>query len=535
MSAVANIACRIEERAAAHPQKVAIQFPTHFKNKKMSYLALTFKEFNDLANSFARGLTHYGVRKGDRVLLFVRPSLDFPALVFALFKIGATPVLIDPGMGKDNLLRAIADVKPRVLISEPVVHILRKIYTASFKGIELFFTTKFFGGASFKKLKRHQGEFKACEVSRDDLAAILFTSGGTGAPKGVMYTHSIFNAQTDRLAEMFNLSENDVDVPGFPLFAFFTLAVGMTSVTPLMDPSKPAKCDPAKIVQNILDHKATFVAGSPAIWERVADYCLEHNIQLPSVGRVVMFGAPVRYELHEKFERILTHGTTYTPYGATECLPVANVSGRDVLKFGKLPAMNGRGTFLGHPAPMAQISVIRVTDEAIDSLDKATILPPDSVGEIIVKSDVVTPGYFEKSEATKLAKIRDGEDLWHRMGDMGRLDSAGNLWFLGRKTHRVENRFGLTTSIDFESIFNHQLGLKRSALIAHGPDKELALVVEGVESSELTQKIFDLARKYEHTKFLTKIFYKERFPVDIRHNIKIDRLALAREFNEERV
>lgn len=533
MKEVPNIACRIEAQADLRPTKTAIQFPLRARAGVMKYQALSFKEFEQSASHFALGLTHYGVKKGDRVLLFVRPSLDFPALVFALFKMGATPVLIDPGMGKENLLRAISDVKPRVLISEPVVHIMRKLYPASFKGIELFFTTKFFGGISFKKLKAKTGEFKAVTVSEDDLAAILFTSGGTGAPKGVMYTHSIFNAQTDRLAEMFSLTSEDVDVPGFPLFAFFTLAVGMTSVTPMMDPSKPAQCDPAKIVQNIKDHQATFVAGSPAIWERVADYCCENNIILESVGRVVMFGAPVRYELHEKFEKILPNGTTYTPYGATECLPVANVSGKDVLQFGKSAAINGGGTYLGAPAPKAKILVIKVTDDEIPTLADAHILPPGAVGEIIVKSDVVTPGYFEKHEATKLAKICEEKELWHRMGDMGRMDSAGNLWFLGRKSHRVENRNGLTTSIDFESVFNHQLALKRSALIALGPSRELALVVEGVESPELTQKIFDLARKYDHTKNLTRIFYKEQFPVDVRHNIKIDRLALAREFNQE--
>ncbi len=535
MSEVSNIACRIEARAQLHPEKVALYYPTHYRSGHMTYSQLSFAGFNERANSFARGLSHYGVKKGDRVLVFVRPSLDFPTLVFALFKIGATPVLIDPGMGRKNLLGAIKDVKPRVLISEPIVHLLRRIYPSAFKDIELTFTTKLYGGVSFKKLKSFQGEFKATAVTKDDLAAILFTSGGTGTPKGVMYTHQIFNAQTDRLAQMFSLSEKDIDVPGFPLFAFFTLAMGMTSVTPMMDPSKPALCDPHKIVKNIQDHKATFVAGSPAIWERVADYCLKQQISLPSVRRVVMFGAPVRYELHQKFESILPNGTTYTPYGATECLPVANVSGTDVLRFGREAALNGEGTFLGAPAPNAKISIIKVTDDKIEDLAQAQPLGPNQVGEIIVKSDVVTPGYFNNPDATKLAKIAEGTELWHRMGDMGKLDSAGNLWFLGRKTHRIESAGRLSTSIAFESVFNHHLGLKRTALISYGPGRELALVVEGPESKKIKEQIKELALKYEHTRELKHIFFKEQFPLDVRHNIKIDRLALAREFNKESV
>src|SRR5690606_36975511 len=116
-----------------------------------------------------------------------------------------------------------------------------------------------------------------------------------------------------------------------------------SSVTPEMDPARPSQCDPKKIVEAIIHHKATFVAGSPAIWERVADYCLKNNLTLDSIKSVVMFGAPVRYELHEKFEKILPNGNTFTPYGATECLPVANVSGADVLRYGKEAARSGKG------------------------------------------------------------------------------------------------------------------------------------------------------------------------------------------------
>lgn len=529
-----NIASRIELQAQERPQKIALYYPGKQKvHGGFEYQALTFQAFNQRASAFAHGLNEYGIKKGERVLLFVRPSLDFPALVFALFKIGAIPVLIDPGMGKKNLLQAIKDVKPRVLIAEPIVHLMRLAYPKAFKSIELFFTTKFFGGIKLQSLANNTHHFSAVKVESEDLAAILFTSGGTGAPKGVEYTHDIFNAQTDRLQEMFKLTPSDIDVPGFPLFAFFTLSMGMTSVTPKMDPSRPAKCDPAKIVASILDHQASFVAGSPAIWERVADYCLKEQIKLPSVKSVVMFGAPVRYELHEKFEQILPHGTTYTPYGATECLPVANVSGKDVLRFGREGARQGKGTFLGAAAPKTQIAIIKVSDEIIADLKEAQILGPYEIGEIIVKADVATRAYFESEAATKLAKIKNGESFWHRMGDLGYLDSAGHLWFLGRKTHRITQGERMVASISFESVFNHHLGLKRCALIGVGPENELGLVIESAPSSELQQKVFSLAKQFEHTRELKYVFFKENFPLDVRHNIKIDRTRLGREINRE--
>src|SRR5690606_1038711 len=158
------------------------------------------------------------------------------------------------------------------------------------------------------------------------------------------------------------LNESKIDLPGFPLFALFTLAMGMTSVIPEMDPTKPAKCDPKKIVRNIIDHKITFVAGSPAIWERVGKYCLQKNIKLDTVEQVVMFGAPVRAEIHQMFKQILTIGDTYTPYGATECLPVALISGSEILKKHLPNMLKGFGTCLSKAVPGLTIKIIKTSD-----------------------------------------------------------------------------------------------------------------------------------------------------------------------------
>ena len=160
-----NIATRIEEQARQRPDKVAIQFPIKNAGTKIDYRSVSFREFNELASRYASGLAAKGVNKGDRVLVFVKPSIDFPALVFALFKLAATPVLIDPGMGLKNLLQAISDVRPRVLISEPIVHLLRKFYRAKFKSVDLFFTSKLFGGIKIIELQQFIADFSARPVS----------------------------------------------------------------------------------------------------------------------------------------------------------------------------------------------------------------------------------------------------------------------------------------------------------------------------------------------------------------------------------
>jgi acyl-CoA synthetase (AMP-forming)/AMP-acid ligase II len=353
-----NIAHRIQEVAQRIPDKKSVVLA-----KDSSFY--TFQDFEEKSNQFANKFVALGITPGMRTLLFVKPCLDFSVITFALFKVGAVPVLIDPGMGISNLLNSVKQVRPEAIVSIGMVHWVRRFTPSYFQNLKVKISLSPVGGSVdylYEDLEKYSKVFTPYAVSPTDPSAILFTSGGTGIPKGVMYTHGILNAQTDALQSMFSLNENKIDLPGFPLFALFTLAMGMSSVIPEMDPTKPAKCDPKKIVKNILDHKITFVAGSPAIWERVGKYCIEKNIKLDSVEQVVMFGAPVRAEIHQMFKNILTKGDTFTPYGATECLPVALISGSEVLKHHLSNMLKGFGTCLGKAVPGVTIKIIKTTD-----------------------------------------------------------------------------------------------------------------------------------------------------------------------------
>jgi acyl-CoA synthetase (AMP-forming)/AMP-acid ligase II len=533
-----NIANRIENQAKVRPNQDAVNFPKKIGNYKYQYEKLTFSELDKLSSHYAYALEQRGIKEGDKVLLFVRPSLDFPALTFALFKMGAIPILIDPGMGKKNLLKAIESAKPDALMAVPEVHIIRLFYRKAFKSIKTFITTgpKLWPGLhSVKSLKSGPWqEYKTKDKKPEDMAAILFTSGGTGRPKGVVYTHKIFNKQTDVLQEIFTLTDKDVDLPGFPLFSFFTMSMGMTSCIPDMNPSKPSQCDPQALVANIKDNQATFVAGSPAIWERVAKYCLKQNIQLDSVKYVVMFGAPVRNELHEDFEKILPNGTTYTPYGATESLPVANISGRELLSNETRFAASsraGHGTCIGQATPGLEIKVIKAHDNIIEDISQAEILETNAVGELIVKGDVVTPRYLYLPEKTAEAKIKDGQGFWHRMGDLGRIDENGNIWFYGRKVHRIETTEEVKYSIPCEAIYNNHPKVKRTALVNYKSTP--AIIIEtkkdntAINKEEIITELKKLGSEHSHTKNINDFFFSESFPVDIRHNIKIDRKKLG--------
>lgn len=521
-----NVARLIQQQAQERPDKRAVVLTVPGASGN-SYPFYTFAQFEKRSQQIAMRLQRRGVKPQDRVLLFVRPSLDFSVITFALFKLGAVPVLIDPGMGRKNLLRAIKESRPVGLIGVNLVHVLRRIFLPTFSSVKWAFSVEknlFLAPELLKNLDAYPSDISLYPAKDSDPAAILFTSGGTGTPKGVVTTHGILCAQTEMLKALFQLDADHVDMPGFPLFALFTLAMGMTSVIPDMDPTKPAQCDPAKIVRTLLDQSVTFAAGSPAIWERVGRYCQTEKITLPKLTHVVLFGAPVRSEIHELWREILPNGTTYTPYGATECLPVTCISGAEVLAQHADKARNGAGVCIGLPTSPNRVAIIRATDipEA-----RITELPDGEIGEIAVTGPTVTPGYFERPRETQLAKIHHGEELWHRMGDVGYKDAAGRLWFCGRKSHVVATPRGVVYPIPTEAIFNQHPAVARSALIAYRDD--VAIVVEPRKAEEAVPlvELRHQAQAHPHTKHIEHFFVHPRFPVDVRHNIKIDRLALA--------
>lgn len=531
-----NIAIKLPQLAQEQGSKVAVKFGAMAPDKdgNFKYESLTFTQLENRSNYLAHKLQEIGLTPRMKVLIFVKPSVNFSAITFALFRAGLVPIFIDPGMGKKNLLRAVAHIKPDGLIAEKQVHWIRQVYRKSFSSIKFFVTisgsTWWNIGSKLYSIENWLHSEKELptlmhEVGPSDPAAILFTSGGTGIPKGVLYTHDIFNAQVERLQKLFNLGPKEVDLPGFPLFSLFTITMGMTSAIPSMDPSKPSKANAEYLVKNINDNQATFIAGSPAIWKNVATYCLKHKITLPSVKYLVMFGAPIPLSLHEAFEMILTNGDTYTPYGATECLPVANISGHELRGEIKTKMLHGMGTCVGYPAPQTEIKIIKVVDDIIEKEEDFIELEKKRLGEICVLSRTVTPEYVGMPKKTSEAKVfsREGK-LWHRMGDIGFIDDEGRLWFCGRKSHRIERQDHIIPTIPIESLINQIPGVGKSALVC--PQEEPIIVIEGKRNPFIENEVKSRVASDDRLNEVKGIAFLEKFPVDVRHNIKIDRLKI---------
>ena len=504
---------------------------------------ISFNELNGRSNTYADYFSSTGLGPHDITILMVRPSIDFICLTLALFKIGSPIVLIDPGMGYKNLLRCIARVEPKFLVGIPQAILFAKIFHEAFKTVEKSFCCGSSLGLFGPNILINKGigvEYPVHQPTETDLAAIIFTTGSTGPPKGVCYEHSIFNAQLHLIKEYYAIGAGDVDQPAFPLFALFSAALGACAVIPDMDPTKPAKVDPEKFVASIQKYRVTYSFGSPAIWNVVSRYCLEQGIVLPSLRKVLMAGAPVPCELLQRVQGILpAEAQVFTPYGATESLPIVSIEGREVIAETWQQTREGKGTCVGRPLPGIEIKIIGISDEPLAKLTSEMQVPDGRIGEIIVRGDVVTRAYLNNSEETRLAKISDGNTFWHRMGDVGYIDQAQRLWFCGRKAHRVVTAQETLFSVPCEAIINEHPQVYRSALVGMnngvvdtGIKKIPAIVIEpkkekNINEKKLLEEIRKRAARSELTSEIKHFLIHKKFPVDIRHNAKIFREKLA--------
>ncbi|MEA3280188.1 MAG: fatty acid CoA ligase family protein [Thermodesulfobacteriota bacterium] len=540
-SNIMNISSHLKKMAEIQPYKRAVVYSAgKDKNGRIAYAHLTFQQLDQESDCLACGLEKVGITRGTRTILMVKPSVEFFALTFALFKIGAVPVVVDPGMGIKRMLLCLEESRAKAFIGIPIAHALRTFFPKYFKTIKTNITVGrrwFWKGLTLKHIRRLPWKpYVAARTGRDETAAILFTTGSTGPAKGAVYTHGIFDAQIRHIKSYFNITPDEIDLPTFPLFALFDPALGMTAVIPDMDSTKPAHVNPEKIIEAILNQGVTNMFASPALLNRVGRYGKKRGVKLPSLKRVVSAGAPVSPSNIEQFSSMLCNDTEiHTPYGATEAVPIISIGSNEILsETGKL-SEQGYGICVGRPIDDLNIQIIKISDDPIKKWSDELVVSDGEIGEITVSGDLVTRQYFEKPDADALAKINDGDRIWHRMGDLGWMDKKGRIWFCGRKGHRVITNNGTLFSIPCEAIFNNHPVVFRSALVGVGapPNQKSVICIELEHEGKQKRKklikkeLLELAKRSVLTKDIEAILFHKAFPVDIRHNSKIFREKLA--------
>jgi len=507
----------------------------------LAYQKISYARLQSESMKIAAGLVAMGVRPGDRIALLVRPGIDFVMLVFALFQSGAVAILIDPGIGRKNLLSCLSEAEPDGFIALPIAHAIRLLHRRRFPRARFLVTVGRrygWGGVTLRRL-REMGEGKSHEVTvgGEDPAAIIFTTGSTGVPKGVLYAHRQFAAQVEQLKQYYHLQPGGIDLAGFPLFGLFNSGLGVTTVVPDMDATRPAKVDPKKFIDDINYWKVTQSFGSPALWNTVTAYCAEHNLPIRYVRQVFLAGAPVPGRVLSRLQSHLSEGAQiHTPYGATEALPVASITAQEVLGETQAETDRGAGVCVGQRFKDIRWRVIPICDAPLEDLPEP--LPEGQIGELVVSGSVVTAQYVTRQEMNRWAKITVEGDIWHRLGDVGYLDAAERFWFCGRMTHRLQTADGTLFTVPCEAVFNTHEDVFRSALVGVGRvgHQRPVLVVEPFPNvfprSRAAQKSFStvlaqLGEKFSHTASIGDFLFHHSLPVDVRHNAKIFREKLV--------
>ena len=541
-----NIAQRLAQAARRSPDKAAV-IPAWAPRR-----AVTFGQLDRDADLLAAGFRAVGVADGCRTILMVRPSPEFFALVFALFRAGAVPVLVDPGMGRASLVDCLARTKADAFIGIPLAHLLRTMHRrrlparvrvvvgGAWPGCLTLAALRRAGARGVAGLASAPDRSPAAGPAPGDLAAILFTTGSTGPPKGVEYTHATFGAQVRALEETYGFGPDEIDLPTFPLFALFDAALGITAVLPRMDYTRPGTVDPAAILGVARRWNVTTMFGSPALLRRVAGAGPAAGRFPDSLRRVITAGAPVAPDILKSFAALLPPGAEiHTPYGATEALPVADIGHREILEDTAARTAAGEGVCVGRVVAGVEVAIMEIDDGPVARFDDALRLPTGAIGEIAARGDRVTQGYFGDGAATALHKMRDtrGTDgpRWHRMGDIGRFDDAGRLWMLGRKGHRVSAAGGDLFTEPVEARLAAHSGGRRVALVALGarPAQTPAALVECARKptsadDAAVSAVRDFAAATHGLNAIRHVVaYPGPFPVDIRHNAKIFREKLA--------
>ena len=573
----ANICRHLKQAAHAIPHHlaVAVQSAQGASVANLRYSELDFLNLDRQSDAIAFALNAHGIERGMKAVLMVTPSLDFFALTFALFKAGVIPILVDPGMGIRNLKQCFAEAAPDAFIGIPKAHIARRLFgwgKGSIKSLlnvddgKTGLAAKLIrigtGAISLSTLLQStsvqssapKSEYPMVMLKSDEIAAILFTSGSTGTPKGVVYSHGMFEAQIQALKNDYGICHGERDLATFPLFSLFGPALGMASIVPEMDASKPITANPEFLFAAIEKYQCSNIFVNPALLERLGRAGEQKQHKLPSVQRVISAGAPATIASIARFSKMLSQGVPIlNSYGATESLPISMIAS-DALFATTDITDNGGGICVGRAIDGVTIRIIAISEEVIPEWDDALQLNNGEIGEIVVQGPMVSQSYYlnnsqhasqnesQGKRATAAAKIWDSatNTVRHRMGDLGYLDDQGLLWMCGRKAHRVDATLnGLFAkryySIPCERIFNTHPNVKRSALVGVKVANEIeplicieldqSLVCN--KSQQLYQDLIAIAEQFTQTQGIRRFLIHPDFPVDVRHNAKIFREKLA--------
>ena len=505
--------------------------------------SVTFGELDELVQRTAEGLFGTGgVQVGDRVAVMIPPGVDLAIALYACWRMGAVPVLIDGGLGPAQMGAAMKVAHPNHLIG--IRRALAAARTLRWPGRRIAVepthrvARRLLGVEHDLASLQDAPSVPLPAVDPDAEAAVVFTSGATGPSKGVRYSAARIDTQIRTLVEQYNISADDSLVAAFAPFALYGPAMGIPSAVPDMDVSSPGTLTAATLLDAVEAVDASLVFASPAAilsvletLETLDELGARDRTALDHVRLLLSAGAPVPgHVLRAAVDRLVPNAAAHTPYGMTECLPVADIDLVSLESLGP-DALHHLGVCVGMPVDSVELLI-----DPLDELGVPTGLPtsePGLLGEVWVRAAHQRLGYDRLWHTTHLASPADGT---HATGDIGTIDADGRLWIGGRTSHVIRTATGPVVPTPIERAVDMLDGIRRSAAVGVGPAGAQVMVVIAETSdagrrprqSSLDRIDRIRAAVAEATGLdVAACLEVPSLPVDRRHNSKIDRTHLA--------
>ena len=431
-------------------EKNARQFPeapcTIFKGAKIS-----FQEMNSITDQLAAGLAEIGVGKGDRVGIFMPNTPQFVMAYFAILKLGAVVVAINPlytareiehqvndagievMLVMSNFYNTIKQVQPKTKIRKIVVTNIKEALPPILSF--LFTLTKEKKGGFRVELdnsdqwmqeiieKYSPEDRPKVDVYPDDIALFQYSGGTTGTSKGAIALHRNLVANSLQISTWMVTAEEGKEtmLMAIPLFHVYGMVAGMAFALKLGAAMVmvPNPRDLADLLANLQKYKATIFPGVPTLYNAINNYpdVVAGKYDLSTIKACISGSAPLMRETKEQFEA-LTGGIVFEGYGLSEAPTASHCN--------PLLGENRTGS-IGLPLPDVDCRIISLDDEV-------TVLPPGEIGELILKGPQVFKGYHNMPTETSNA-LRDG---WLYTGDIARMDEDGYFYIVDRKKELIK-------------------------------------------------------------------------------------------------
>jgi len=380
--------------------------------------AMTYKELLEMVCALANGLKSLKVEKGDRVVVCLGSRLETIMSYFAIWRIGAIAVPVNPDFKSEELTIILRDSEPKVVIAldEVCLNVLPKVEVdlskatvVSLKGAR--------GTVSFRELwEGHSSRCRPENCSFDDVCQIQYTSGTTGRPKGAMLTHGNWMAAVEAERWVLRLTESDVYLGIYPHF-HVGVSWGITALRHGATFVIMERFNLEEYLRLASDYGATILSGMPPVLYSLVHAPPGSEEMLRSARCIITGGATTPEETWRRFVERYPHIEVVNAYGLSETIVVGTAVPASFQQLSK-----------GYRSVGAPVGYCEV--KIVDPQDPSKELRPGEVGEIALRGPGVAKGYWRNPEETAKAFLPDG---WFLTGDLGYLDEDGVLYITARK------------------------------------------------------------------------------------------------------